>query len=581
MCLKPSPKQPVSAQTAAVARAAFPKGNLYLKIRDELGAIFADEQFDRLYPERGQPGLPPWHLALVTIFQFLESLSDRQAAEAVRARIDWKYALGLELTDPGFDFSVLSEFRARLIAGAAEQILLDTLLALFRERGLLKVRGRQRTDSTHVLAAIRVMNRLELVTETLRAALNALAEVAPDWLRSFAPADWYERYGQRAEQSRMPHKEPARTRFAQQVGADGFRVLDALQQERTDLLAVPAVKTLQLTWERHFARGSNAGDESGNEGGRGDDGRVGIVFRDSKDLTRAAQAIESPYDTEARHSSKREIVWTGYKVNLTETCEPDHVHLITNVHTSVATEQDVSCTESIHQSLARRDLLPGRHLVDTGYVDAELLVASQETYQVELFGPTRYGASWRAREGGVDRSQFRIDWEKRQTTCPEGKTSLPWPAETVRRNTIHGKRYEYPATYVRFSVRDCQPCPSRARCVRSPGKGRTLTLGSRLHEEALQLARSRIVSAEGRLEYQKRCGHRGDSVAGASGLRPKALSVRGLGQDAFTARGFGGGAEPGALLEPSGRPARGQDARVPLRCLAAGLISPTVSGGLW
>src|SRR5690349_5046127 len=118
MSLKPSPKQPVPEQTAAVARAAFPKGNLYLRLRDELGTIFTDGEFEHLYPERGQPGLPPWRLALVTIFQFLENLSDRQAAEAVRARIDWKYALGLELTDPGFDFSVLSEFRTRLIAGA-------------------------------------------------------------------------------------------------------------------------------------------------------------------------------------------------------------------------------------------------------------------------------------------------------------------------------------------------------------------------------------------------------------------------------------------------------------------------------
>jgi transposase len=204
----------------------------------------------------------------------------------------------------------------------------------------------------------------------------------------------------------------------------------------------------------------------------------------------------------------------------TETCEPDRVHLITNVHTTVATEQDVSCTAPIHDSLHKRDLLPGRHLVDTGYVDAELLVQSRERYQVELFGPTCYGASWQAREGGFDRSQFTIDWERRQATCPEGKRSLDWPAETVRRNTIHGKRYEYPATHVSFSARDCQRCPSRAKCVRSPDRGRTLTLGSRRHDEALQQARSRIGSAEGRLEYQKRAGVEGTL---SQGLRDCAL----------------------------------------------------------
>jgi len=525
MSLKPSPDQPVPEQTAAVARAAFPKGNLYLRLRDELGTVYDDEEFEQLYPERGQPGLPPWRLALVTVFQFLENLSDRQAAEAVRARIDWKYALGLELTDPGFDFSALSEFRTRLLAGGAEQLLLDRLLSHFRERGLLKARGKQRTDSTHGLAAIRVMNRLESVTETLRAALNSLAEAAPEWLRAFAPADWYARYAQRAEQSRMPHKEPERTRYAQQVGADGFRLLDGLQQwGGADLLEIPTIQTLRKTWERHFTRHSGQSGD-GSDGG-------GVVFRDSKDLTRAAQAIESPYDTEAKHSSKREIVWTGYKVHLTrshnvwtETCEPDQVHLITNVHTTVATEQDVSCTDPIHDSLARRDLLPGRHLVDTGYVDAELLVTSWQKYQVDLFGPTRHGASWQAREGGFDRSAFRIDWEKRQATCPEGKTSLPWPAETVRHYTTHGKRYEYPATYISFSARDCQHCPSRAKCIRSPGggrsRGKTLTLGSRLHDEALQQARSRIASEAGRQEYQKRAGVEGTLSQGVRdcGLR--------------------------------------------------------------
>jgi transposase len=132
-----------------------------MRLRDELGTLSTDQDFADLYPRRGQPGLPAWRLALVTVLQFLENLPDRQAADAVRARIDWKYALGLELTDPGFDYSVLSEFRDRLIQSKREQMPLDRMLAHFNDKGLLKARGRQRTDSTHVLAAIRVMNRLE------------------------------------------------------------------------------------------------------------------------------------------------------------------------------------------------------------------------------------------------------------------------------------------------------------------------------------------------------------------------------------------------------------------------------------
>jgi transposase len=161
---------PVPEQTASVARAAFLKGNPYLRLRDELGTVFDDDDFLDLYPKRGQPALAPWRLALVTVLQFREGLSDRRAADAVHARIDWKYLLRLELTDPGFDASVLCEFRARLLAGDAGECLLEKLLGRCRERELIKARGRQRTDATHVLASIRVMNRLELLAETLRDA---------------------------------------------------------------------------------------------------------------------------------------------------------------------------------------------------------------------------------------------------------------------------------------------------------------------------------------------------------------------------------------------------------------------------
>src|SRR5215510_9137947 len=134
-----------------------------MQVADRLGTIDQDAQFAALFPRRGQPAEAPARLALVTVLQFAEGFSDRQAADAVRGRIDWKYILGLELTDPGFDHTVLSEFRTRLLTGGAERLLLDTLLTRLRAQGLLKPRGRQRTDSTHILAAIRVLNRLERV----------------------------------------------------------------------------------------------------------------------------------------------------------------------------------------------------------------------------------------------------------------------------------------------------------------------------------------------------------------------------------------------------------------------------------
>lgn len=146
MSLKPSLIEAVPFETVRIARAAFPKGNLYLSMRDELGVLFEDADFATLYPRRGQPAFAPWRLALITVMQFLENLSDRQAAEAVRSRIDWKYALGLQLTDSGFDYSVLSGFRERLVASDEQSLMFDRLIGLLRDRKLLKERGRQRTD---------------------------------------------------------------------------------------------------------------------------------------------------------------------------------------------------------------------------------------------------------------------------------------------------------------------------------------------------------------------------------------------------------------------------------------------------
>src|SRR6266446_3021244 len=256
MSLRPHALEPVPEETARVAHAAFPKGHPYLTFRDALGAIFQDEDFTALFPAWGQPALSPWRLALVTIMQFRENLADRQAAEAVRARIDWKYLLSLELTDPGFDFSVLSEFRDRLLAGSAAELLLDKLLERCRAMGLLKARGQQRTDSTHVLAAIRVLNRLELVAETLRAALNAVATVAPDWLQGLAPLEWYERYGKRIEDTRLPRDQADREVYAQMVGEDGVHFLEAVEAAAApkEVRELPILESLRRTWQRHYER---------------------------------------------------------------------------------------------------------------------------------------------------------------------------------------------------------------------------------------------------------------------------------------------------------------------------------------
>lgn len=197
MTLQPQPQFVIPEETRRIAHAAYPHGNRYLTMRDALGTMYQNQDFEHLFPHNGRPAEAPWRLALITVMQFIEELPDRQAADAVRGRIDWKYLLGLELDDPGFDATVLCTFRRRLVQGEAEYVLLETLLNLFKEKGWLTSRSRQRTDSTHVLAKVRAINRLMCVGEAMRFALNSLAVIDGDWLLEHSDAVWVERYGHR------------------------------------------------------------------------------------------------------------------------------------------------------------------------------------------------------------------------------------------------------------------------------------------------------------------------------------------------------------------------------------------------
>jgi transposase len=512
MSLKPKLMQAVPEATVQVAHAAFPKGNAYVTLRDELGTIFVDEDFLDLYPEDGQPGLAPWRLALVTILQFRENLPDRQAAEAVRARIDWKYLLGLELTDPGFDFSVLSEFRARLLAGGAEARLLEKLLARCREQELVKARGKQRTDATRVLAAIRVMNRLELIGESIRAALNELSRVATAWLQSVAPSEWYQRYSRRIEDDRLPQSEEKRAAYAQTLGEDGFLLLDHLASAAvpTTWRDLPMVTALRLVLARHYERMQ-----------RTVDGQVTrpVRFKENRELPRAAEGIESPYDPDARYRSRQGTAWTGYLVHLSETCETDEVHLITHVETTEATVHESQRTGPIHQALMAKQLPPGEHFVDSAYVDAELLVDSQQRYGVELFGPTRPNPSWQTKvDGAYGIDQFAIDWERRQVHCPQGKVATAWKEALDHTGQ--------PIIYVDFRTKDCRTCPARALCTRK--KQRRLQLKPRTQFEALQTTRHRLATTDGQLRYHRRAGIEGTISQGVRAFGLRCCRYRGL-----------------------------------------------------
>lgn len=505
MSMQPEPIAAIPEETARIARLLLPRGNRYMQLREKLGTIYQDEHFVSLYPALGSFAEAPWRLALVTIMQYMENYTDRQAAEAVRVRIDWKYVLSLELTDPGFDFSILSEFRRRLIGAGQEEVLLDALLWVCREKGLLKERGKQRTDSTHVLAAIRTMNRLECAGETLRAALNSLAAVVPDWVRAQVPAEWYDRYGNRMEDFRMPKEATKRQALAEQIGRDGSCLLSVLYSADTPawLAEVPAVQVLRRVWIQQFWV---------------NDGQV--KWRSNQDIPPASVLISSPYDCDAHLSIKRSTVWTGYKVHLTETCDEETPHLIIHVETTAATTQDIELTNTIHQHLEHKDLLPAVHLMDTGYVDGEHLVTSQNRYEIELLGPVTADPSWQARaDEGFDISAFSIDWDHHTMTCPQGKTSRKW---TLKQDGNISQ-----VVRAQFGKQDCLACPCRAQCTTAPTNPRQVTFRPRDQHEAIQAARHRQTTQQFQDRYAKRAGVEGTISQGVRAFDLRRSRYRG------------------------------------------------------
>jgi transposase len=490
MTLHPDPIGEVPGDTAHIVHLIFPKGdNFCLKLRQELGTIFQDELFKALFAGRGQPAEAPWRLALVSVLQFMEGLTDRQAAEAVRTRLDWKYLLNLELSDTGFHFSVLSEFRSRLVEHQAEEKLLETVLTVCKQKGWLKENQPQRTDATHIVGAARKLNRLGCVHETLRHALNVLATVAPRWLSQKAKVEWFERYSTHLESFGLCKKETNREVLAQRIGEDGWYLLQVIYQAAPamswlkDLESVEILRQVwlqQYLWEEEQMR-----------------------FRQESDTPPAALEIISPHDPQMRAGAKRHTQWMGYKVHLTESCAEQSPQLITHVETTPASEADGNSLAAIHEGLAGKGFTPHPHLVDAAYPDAENLVTSRQKYSIELLGPVPADLSWQAQaKDGFAASDFEVDWEKEQARCPAGQISTRWWQSYDR----HGKQN----IKVGFAKSVCQNCVERLKCSRDIKTGRIITLRPNQEQyEALQEARARQKTSEFREQYRARAGIEG------------------------------------------------------------------------
>jgi transposase len=497
MSMKPHEVEPIPQETARIAWKAFPKGSPIMHLRDSLGPIYEDQQFADLFPKRGRGAQEPWRLALITIFQAMEGLTDRQAAQMVIARIDWKYALSLPLDDEGFDFSVLTDFRQRLLEHGAEERLLEAILAIARQRGWLGAGGKQRTDSTHVVAAVRNLHRLETVGETMRAVLEELAEQAPGWLVSVMDGEWLDRYVHRFELSRFPKAQSQRDALTQQVGEDVSRLLHALQESSTpaSVRDLPMVAALTTVFWQHYEQ----------QNGR-------ICWR-AGPACKAEDGIISPYDQEARFSCKRETRWLGYKVHLTETCDQreEAPHLITDVHTTMATTTDSTELAPILHELRKRGDGPSEQYVDQGYTSGETLVSQQEQ-GTQIIGPVASGSSWQKRtQGGIQVQDFEVNWQEQVARCPEGKSSRRWSVREDRR----GK----PVVAIQFAASDCAVCPLVSQCT-SSSRGRTLHLTPQPSHQLLEQRRQHQSQADFQQKYALRAGVEGTIAQGVHmGLR--------------------------------------------------------------
>ena len=473
MSFKPKPPRPMPKELAVLGPKLLRPDSPYRLVGEQVYEQYDEADYVDLYHAEGKPAISPVLLSFVTAFQYMENLSDREAAEAVRMRLDWKYALHLPLDYAGFNFSVLSEFRYRVIEHQAEARLFDCLLEQLQGLGLIKRRGRQRTDSLAVLTRVRDLNRLELVVETLRLAVRALLAVDPIWTRATVPPTWEERYGERCVASRLSKEE--RKTLESEVGQDGQWLLGRLQAETTPavLRELPEVQTLSTVWSQQF------------------EVIEGKVVYQAPGPYDGTTRVQTPHDPEARYSKKGKQSWVGDKLQVTETDDEGYPHLITDIAMTSSVKTDAVALEGIQARLEARDLLPEEQLGDAAYISGPNLARSQER-GIDLIGPVPKGQSPQARmPDGCTQDQFRVDWEANVAICPAGQMSNK------------GIQHSSGGTQFRFRKAACQTCPLCSRCCSGTG-GRTITISP--YHDLLQAARARQETEDFKVVYRQ---HRG------------------------------------------------------------------------
>ncbi len=434
----------VPDDTAQLCQPLMQAGSPYRLIGDSYDEFVPyEDKFAVMYKDTGRGAVSPVLLSLVTVLQMLENVADRTAADYVVMRLDWKYALHLPLSYAGFHFSVLSDFRQRLMEHGKERLVFDYLVEQCLKLGFIKHRGKVRTDSTHILAVVERLQQVDLVTESLRIALKASHEAGPVWVERTLPAVFREQYQQPLNTYGMGDDETKRQLL--QAGRDGFWFLGQIDQSAPkEVRKLAAVATLRAVLSQQFPGGPDAPPAQRRPTG--------------------SEVIESPHEPEARFATKRGQSHIGYKMQVTETYDDALPHMIVDMEPTSALANDSPELPNIQDRLQERQIVPSEQQTDQAYMSGENMARSAKQ-GIELMGVPLADTQGPA---GFRQADFEIDEAAQQARCPAGQASVVWS----ERPTDEGVPAQI---YVRFSAQACQACPHFGVCTTSV-QGRSLTL---------------------------------------------------------------------------------------------------------
>jgi len=505
MSLHPVDRSEIPEQTAELGRKLLQEDNLYRLVGDRLNELLTDEDFMWMYSAIGGGGISPVILAMVMVFQMMEKIPDRQAAEMVRVRIDWKYALHLPLDWMGFHWTNLSHFRRRLIENKAEYLVFDRLVQELVELGFIRQRGKQRTDSMSILGLVAKLSRLELVLESMRVVLKGIEQVDENWMKKNVPTALLERYQTKKQTYKMTEKEIA-TELGQ-TGADGLWLLQQLKTGSPDIPELEPVKVMEEIWGQQFEW-----DEAGR-------------YQGVRTKLEGHGLIQSPHEPEVRYREKRNKGWQGYVGQVSETAEEKgEVNFITDIGGTDAQESDVRSLPEVQERLVERDIPPEEQDVDQAYVSGTSLAESKKQ-GIRLMGPI--GPETGPKEFKL--SDFEVELAEKKATCPGEQTAVRWNQHRRPDGTLE---------YRFYFGEQCAGCHLRPECTEAKA-GRTITYHE--HHDQVEKRRAEMETKEFKAAMKRRAPVEGtiSQVARAGGRYARYRGLRKVNlQLVFTAVGI-------------------------------------------